>query len=59
MADLVIVRLIKSHGIWNTGELAGFQSDKAAELVTAGVAEMAAPVAAVPAPPPARGRKGR
>ena len=37
-ADLTPVRFTKAHGIYNSGEVAGFTRDRAAELVAQGVA---------------------
>ena len=37
-AVLVALTLLRSYGIWNAGEVAGFTPDKAAELIAAGIA---------------------
>ncbi len=38
----VRVRFLKTHGLWNKGEVAGFTADRADDLIKAGVAEDAA-----------------
>lgn len=35
----VRVRFLKTHGLWNKGEVAGFIAERAAEFIKAGVAE--------------------
>lgn len=41
-SDLIPVRFIKAHGIYNSGEVAGFTPDKITELRELGVVEAAA-----------------
>lgn len=51
----MIVKFLKSHGVYGAGETAGFHDDQARALIAAGKAEEVvkpAPVAAVAGPAP-------
>ncbi len=50
---MIALRLLKSFGIWNAGEIAGFPEGEASRLVASGVAEQLTeqpPVANEPKP---------
>jgi hypothetical protein len=38
---MIALRLLRSFGIWNAGEIAGFQAERAQSLIAGGFAELA------------------
>jgi hypothetical protein len=57
---MIILRMLRGHGIWNAGEIAGFPPARASEMIASGVAEIAAPEATAlpPERSPSRRKKG-
>ena len=50
---MIALRLLRSFGIWNAGEVAGFHAERAAELIANGWAERDKAIAEAPAEAPA------